>query len=150
MVLQPTCQVENKNYVKTILLHESGETIESLTEVIYSKQNDAQAQGSGITYARRYGLQSLICIGAEDDDANKATDPEVWEKSKEGKKWIADNFKLIKEEIESCENEDDLKFIWKNKSVDIARLKRFAKDLFDMLEESKEAMKLSFELSPPK
>lgn len=73
-VLQPTVQVEGKNFVKTILLHESGETIESLTEILFAKQNDPQAQGSGITYARRYGLQSLVNIGAEDDDGNKAAE----------------------------------------------------------------------------
>jgi hypothetical protein len=73
-VLQPTIQIEGRNYVKTILLHESGETIESLTEILFAKPNDPQAQGSGITYARRYGLQSLVNIGAEDDDGNKAAE----------------------------------------------------------------------------
>ena len=72
-VLQPTVHIEGKNFIKTILLHESGETFEGLTEIIYSKQNDAQAQGSGITYARRYGLQSLLNIGADDNDGNKAS-----------------------------------------------------------------------------
>jgi len=73
-VLQPIVQIDGKNFVKTLLLHESGESMEGLTEIIYSKQNDAQAQGSGITYARRYGLQSLVNIGAEDDDGNKASE----------------------------------------------------------------------------
>ena len=73
IVLQPMVNIEGKNFVKTMLIHESGETIESFTEVIFSKQNDAQSQGSGITYARRYGLQSLVCIGADDDDGNGAS-----------------------------------------------------------------------------
>ena len=72
-VLQPICQIEGKNYVKTLLLHESGETLESNTEIIFNKLNDAQAQGSGISYARRYGLQSFLCVGADDDDGNKAS-----------------------------------------------------------------------------
>ena len=75
VVLQPTIHIEGKNFVKTLLLHESGESIECLTEIIYSKANDAQSQGSGITYARRYGLQSLVNVGAEDDDGNKASTP---------------------------------------------------------------------------
>jgi hypothetical protein len=74
-VLQPLVHVDGKNFVNTILLHESGEMMESFTEIIYSKQNDAQAQGSGITYARRYGLQSFVCVGADDDDGNKASTP---------------------------------------------------------------------------
>lgn len=71
-VLQPIVHVEGKNFVKTILLHESGELMDSLTEIIYNKQNDAQAQGSGISYARRYALQSFVCVGADDDDGQKA------------------------------------------------------------------------------
>jgi ERF superfamily len=75
-VLQPMVHVDGKNFIKTILLHSSGEMIESHTEIVYSKTNDAQAQGSGITYARRYGLQSLVCVGADDDDGNKASQPQ--------------------------------------------------------------------------
>ena len=75
VVLQPTAFIDGKNFIKTILLHESGESIESLTEIVYSKQNDAQSQGSGITYARRYGLQSFVNVGAEDDDGNSASKP---------------------------------------------------------------------------
>lgn len=75
VVLQPTCIFDGKNYVKTILLHESGEQIESLTEIIFSKHNDAQSQGSGISYARRYGLQSFVSVGSADDDGQKAVEP---------------------------------------------------------------------------
>jgi hypothetical protein len=71
-VLQPIVHLDSKNFVKTILLHESGESIESVTEIIYNKLNDAQAQGSGISYARRYALQSFVCVGADDDDGQTA------------------------------------------------------------------------------
>ena len=75
-VLQPMIEINGEMYIKTLLLHESGETIESLTKVVVSRQNDAQSQGSGITYARRYGLQSLLNVGAVDDDGNKASTPD--------------------------------------------------------------------------
>lgn len=75
-VLQPMIADNGKNYIRTTLLHESGETITSDTEIVHSKQNDAQSQGSGITYARRYGLQSLVCVGTEDDDGNRASTPQ--------------------------------------------------------------------------
>ena len=74
-VLQPICHIDGKNFVKTILLHESGEYMESLIEIICSKPNDAQSQGSGVTYARRYSLQSFVNIGADDDDGNSASTP---------------------------------------------------------------------------
>jgi hypothetical protein len=73
VVLQPMLEINGEMYVKTLLLHESGETIESITKVVVSKQNDAQSQGSGLTYARRYGLQSLLCVGAVDDDGNASS-----------------------------------------------------------------------------
>ena len=71
-VLQPTIYLEGKKFVQTLFLHESGEFISGLTEVLSSKELDAQAQGSGISYARRYGLQSLANVGAEDDDGEGA------------------------------------------------------------------------------
>jgi hypothetical protein len=71
-VLQPTVHAEGKAYVETVLLHESGEFISSLTEILCAKQNDPQAHGSGISYARRYGLQSLVNLGSADDDGEGA------------------------------------------------------------------------------
>jgi hypothetical protein len=71
-VLQPTVHVDGRAYVETVLLHESGEFISSLTEVLCAKQNDPQAHGSGISYARRYGLQSLVNLGSTDDDGEGA------------------------------------------------------------------------------
>ncbi len=71
-VLQPTVMIEGTAFVETVLLHESGEFISSVTEIIADKANNAQSAGSGISYARRYGLQSLVCVGAEDDDGEKA------------------------------------------------------------------------------
>ena len=74
-LLQPTISIDGRNYVETILIHESGEWLSCETEIIYSKVNDAQSQGSGITYARRYGMQSFLNVGADDDDGNKASMP---------------------------------------------------------------------------
>lgn len=70
--LQPTVTQDGKAFVETLLLHESGEFISSLTEIISAKQNDPQAHGSGISYARRYGLQSFVNLGSEDDDGERA------------------------------------------------------------------------------
>lgn len=78
LILQPHTPITdpatglNRSYVETTLLHESGEFISSLTEVVCAKQNDPQAYGSAITYARRYGLQSLLAMPTEDDDGNSA------------------------------------------------------------------------------
>lgn len=72
VVLQPTVVINGKNYVRTILVHESGEYVYSLTEIKVQRQNDPQAEGSGISYARRYGLQAIITMAAADDDGEAA------------------------------------------------------------------------------
>ncbi len=41
--------------------------------VILPTTEDAQKAGSAITYFRRYSLQSLLALQAEDDDANYAS-----------------------------------------------------------------------------
>jgi hypothetical protein len=70
-ILQPI--VSNGDvYVLTTLLHESGEFISSQLKIAAKQEHDPQAQGSAITYARRYALQSLLSIPSEDDDGEKA------------------------------------------------------------------------------
>lgn len=68
VVLQPI----NEGIVETILLHVSGEWVSSQTKIVCKSDNNPQDQGSAITYARRYGLQSLLFMSAEDDDGEKA------------------------------------------------------------------------------
>lgn len=70
-VIQPFYQDEFGRYVKTILVHESGETFECAVPLIVGK-NDMQGLGSAITYARRYGLMSMAGIAPDDDDGNAA------------------------------------------------------------------------------
>lgn len=76
VVLQPIVYQDGKSFVKTILMHESGEQLESMTEVVAVKQNDPQAAGSAQTYAKRYALQSFMCVGSADDDGEAAMDRE--------------------------------------------------------------------------
>lgn len=73
-VLQPVGSDELGVYVETVLLHESGEFISDRMRIAAKQANDPQAQGSAITYARRYSLQSMVFIPAEDDDAEGAMD----------------------------------------------------------------------------
>lgn len=55
----------------TRLLHSSGQWIEGETH-IKAKDDGPQAQGSGITYARRYGLAAMVGVYQTDDDAEAA------------------------------------------------------------------------------
>lgn len=65
-------QVVNGDLLETMLLHESGEYIGSEIKIVTKAENDPQAYGSALTYARRYGLQAIMCVGADDDDAEGA------------------------------------------------------------------------------
>lgn len=65
---------DNKVGVETILMHNSGEWI-STKLLLTPVKTDPQAQGSAITYARRYSLSGIVCLATEeDDDGNKATE----------------------------------------------------------------------------
>ena len=57
--------------VETILGHSSGQWISEQIIMPLSK-NDAQGVGSATTYARRYSLQSMLNVAAEQDDDGSA------------------------------------------------------------------------------
>ena len=66
----------------TMLIHESGDWIAATYPlVVTSKDETAQGYGSAVTYARRYGLSSLMGVIADTDDdgnaASKAPRPSV-------------------------------------------------------------------------
>lgn len=57
--------------LSTTLAHSSGEWIRSDLPVL-AKDLSPQAQGSGITYARRYALAAIVGLAQIDDDAEAA------------------------------------------------------------------------------
>lgn len=67
-------RIEREELLETRLIHSSGEWFSNTTPVLVSDgENSAQAYGSAITYARRYGITQLLCVVAdEDDDGNAA------------------------------------------------------------------------------
>tara|TARA_R110000787_G_scaffold221690_2_gene330441 strand:- start:460 stop:1005 length:546 start_codon:yes stop_codon:yes gene_type:complete len=67
LLLQP---IEN-NEVKSIIIDLDGGSVES--SINLPMIQDPQKLGSAITYFRRYTLQSLLALQAEDDDGNKAS-----------------------------------------------------------------------------
>ena len=54
--------------VTTLLMHSSGQFIESEPFKVLLTKKDAQAAGSALTYARRYSLSSVLGIAWDDDD----------------------------------------------------------------------------------
>ena len=83
MILQPI----HNDYVRTVIYHiESGENIESSIKL--DDLRDPQKVGSAVTYYRRYTLQSLLSLQAEDDDANKASGNNKKENKQPTKPWL--------------------------------------------------------------
>lgn len=67
---------DDKVGVETILMHTSGQYMQSKLLLPMVKK-DPQAAGSAITYARRYALQAIAGIPAEDDDGNASVNSAV-------------------------------------------------------------------------
>lgn len=73
-VMQNVNGDEGQMTVKTILIHESGEWMESNGTTLKLAKNDPQGAGAGITYARRYDLCAFLSLNTgEDDDGNSAS-----------------------------------------------------------------------------
>ena len=61
-------------FVRTSLIHApSGEQRQSRTPILTKDKTDPQKMGSGVSYAKRYGLQSIFGIPSGDDDGNAAS-----------------------------------------------------------------------------
>jgi hypothetical protein len=59
-----------------MLIHaESGEFISATYTLQVVRQNDPQAQGSAISYARRYAITSVLNLAISDDDGEAAMKP---------------------------------------------------------------------------
>ncbi len=73
-VLQMPSGDDQEVHITTLLMHESGEWIESCPLKMKPAKNDPQGIGSAITYGRRYALAAILGISSEDDDdGNVAT-----------------------------------------------------------------------------
>lgn len=70
-VMQPLNVSDGKNVLSTVVC--SGDKKVVASNILLPDLQDPQKMGSAITYYRRYALQSLFLLRAEDDDANVAS-----------------------------------------------------------------------------
>jgi hypothetical protein len=72
ILLQGLTNIEGKAALSTKLIDcDNKEAVESVVPL--PELMDPQKMGSAITYYRRYALQSLLALQAEDDDGNSAS-----------------------------------------------------------------------------
>lgn len=84
--------------ITTILMHSSGESIQSSLTIRPAKP-DAQGVGSAISYGRRYGLAAMVGVVSEDDDGNSASGLPIKQAASENRKY---NFVNESGEILEC------------------------------------------------
>ena len=60
------------SFVRTVMMHSSGAIRVSRTKIVSKDPNDPQKMGSAISYAKRYGLQSIFGLPSDDDDGEVA------------------------------------------------------------------------------
>jgi hypothetical protein len=70
-LIQPIKCVDGKMILKTLIIDNDKVITES--EMILPDIQDPQKIGSAISYYRRYSIQSLLALQAQDDDANIVT-----------------------------------------------------------------------------
>ena len=103
-VMQLNVSRETDTVLVTRIIHKSGAFLEDGGVPLKLKdQNDAQKLGSAITYARRYGLQSMLGMCGEDDDGNTAVSPAPAPKAK------AESFQS---KMEGARTVDGLTYLW--------------------------------------
>lgn len=72
VIVQPLSSINEKPALHTLIIDsESGEQLDHITPL--PENNDPQKMGAIITYFRRYAIQSMLCLEAEDDDGNSAS-----------------------------------------------------------------------------
>ena len=74
-VIQVIKEVENKTYLQTLLLHVSGQKIESLYGLPDPRSMDPKAFGKNLTYARRYSYCAIIGAESEEDTDGSGGEP---------------------------------------------------------------------------
>lgn len=127
-------QQEGGWIVKTSIAHkDSAEMIVSTFPVFGNKPQEI---GSSVTYARRYNIQSLLNLAAEDDDGNAANNaPKIL--SFKTAKERTELFNEVKGVLESCTNLEDLQFVWKSRSADLNKLRNSDEQIYFELEKIK-------------
>lgn len=129
--------------VVTRLVHESGEFYETEPLVLNADKNNAQGQGSVITYARRYQLASAFGITSdEDDDGNKASEnaPSYKQRINDAYAAIQKVGKMNKTQADQLVK-DELNIQSLSKVTDSERFQTLSKIYRDVLKKAQDAEK---------
>lgn len=120
-------------FLETMLEHkDSDEKIGSVFPVVGSKPQEI---GSSVTYARRYNIQSLLNLAAEDDDGNAASNIKPTAKAKK------DRWSEIMKGFDDIKNSEDLSVYWASITDDLKDIKFRDEESYIKLFDRKEELK---------
>ena len=71
-VVQKTHDAEGGVCVETVIIHESGQEMSFGKLFVPASKHDSQGFGSALSYAKRYSIQTALCIASADDDGEAA------------------------------------------------------------------------------
>ena len=109
--------------VTTRLIHRSGQWMEGSVSLVAGKQTP-QGAGGAITYARRYGLQSMLGLITDDDDDGQKSS-EVAERPKDkGGPWPTTAYTEVKDSTISPESAKKATEYATSKGLDATGLKK--------------------------
>jgi ERF superfamily. len=110
--LQPLgTDVENRPSVKCILIHKSGEVIQSdYYPFLYKEDISSQDKGAVITYMKRYALASFLGISSETDNDGKLLDTEQEDEEKEKQQAMEKEKAILQKKITDTFNKLIAKF----------------------------------------
>lgn len=153
LLVQQTCIEGGSDIIKTKIIHESGDSIESTAplKIDEREKNNPQKYGSAVTYMRRYTLTSLLALEEDDDDGNAAANNRTdrdrlanisnKDMQETQRKNNEQQFRDLKDKLESCGSVEELAGIWEDNQKIIRALNKYASDLYGFLLETKDKMK---------
>lgn len=74
-IVQKTHDAEGGVCVETVLIHESGQELSFGKLFVPASKQDSQGFGSALSYAKRYSIQTALCVASADDDGEAASRP---------------------------------------------------------------------------
>jgi len=116
-VVQPLEIRDGKNTLLTKIFDDEKIVLES--SIIIPENLDPQKIGSAITYYRRYSLQSLLLLEAEDDDAESA---------KPKKTEVTETVRDLKKEWAECKKLADASKLWESLNESEKKAYKYVKE----------------------
>lgn len=139
VIISALKSIEGAFILETVLEHkDSDESRVSVFPVFGSKPQEI---GSSITYARRYNIQSLLNLAAEDDDGNEANKAAPVKDPAAPKRAL---YIAIMNEFDTIKDSEDLDSMMLSRTDDMEIIRKYSKEGFDKLKEREAALRATF------